>query len=92
VSLDLSPDPQRVMAALISVRPDDSVQATLEAEARTRGIDLTTFLRQLATEAARELPRNAIQAQSAAVARHIAENPGAQDFADFWGTPRAACL
>jgi hypothetical protein len=80
------------MAALISVRPDDSVQATLEAKARTRGIDLATFLRQLATEAARELPRNAIQAQSAAVACHIAENPGAQDFSDFWGTPRAACL
>jgi hypothetical protein len=64
VSLDLSPDPQRVMAALISVRPDDSVQATLVAEARTRGIDLATFLRQLATEAARELRRNAIQAKA----------------------------
>jgi hypothetical protein len=53
---------------------------------------LATYLRQLATEAAREVRRNAIRAQSAAVARHIAENPEAKDFAEFWGTPRSEGL
>jgi hypothetical protein len=80
------------MAAPISVRLDDGVQATLEAEARTRGIGLATYLRQIATEAAREVRRNAIRTQSAAVARHIAGNPEAKDFSDFWGTPRAEGL
>lgn len=77
------------MSAPISVRLDDSVQATLETEARSRGIGLATYLRQIAADAAREVRRNAIRSHSAAVARHIAENPEARDFAEFWGTPRS---
>nr|WP_294508195.1 hypothetical protein [uncultured Rhodopila sp.] len=77
------------MSAPISVRLDDGVQATLEAEAKNRGIGLATYLRQLATDAAREVRRNAIRAHSEAVACHIAENPEARDFAEFWGTPRS---
>jgi hypothetical protein len=80
------------MAAPISVRLDEGVQATLEAEARNRGIGLATYLRQLAAEAARAVRRNAIRSQSAAVARHIAENPEARDFAEVWGTPRSEGL
>ncbi len=80
------------MAAPISVRLDEGVQATLEAEARDRGIGLATYLRQLAADAAREVRRAQIRAQSAAVARHIAENPEANDFAEFWGAPRSEGL
>jgi len=80
------------MAAPISVRLDEDVRATLAVETRNRGIGLATYLRQLATEAAREIRRNAIRAHSAAVARQIAENPEAKDFAEFWGTPRSEGL
>ncbi len=80
------------MTAPISVRLDDSVHATLEAEAKHRGIGLATLLRQLAADAAREVRRSAIRAHSAAVARHIAEIPDARDFAEVWGTPRSEGL
>jgi hypothetical protein len=59
----------------------------LEAEAKERGIGLATYLRQLAADAAREVRRKRIRAQSVAVARHIAENPEAREFSEFWGTP-----
>jgi hypothetical protein len=80
------------MTAPISIRLDDSVRATLEAEARDRGIGLATYLRELAADAAREVRRKRIRAQSAEVARYIAENPEAREFAEFWGTPRSEGL
>ena len=49
------------MTAPISVRLDDDVRTTLEAEARSRGIGLATLLRQLAAEAAREVRRKRIR-------------------------------
>jgi hypothetical protein len=55
------------MTAPISVRLDDDVRAKLVAEATARGIGLGTLLRQLAAEAARELRRKRILAQSEAV-------------------------
>jgi hypothetical protein len=75
------------MTAPISIRLDDSVRTALEAEARERGIGLATYLRLLATDAAREARRKKIRAQSAVVARHIAESPEAREFTEFWGTP-----
>jgi hypothetical protein len=75
------------MGAPISVRLDDEVRATLDTEARERGIGLATLLRQLAAEAAREVRRKRIRAQSATVARYVAENPEAREFFEFWGTP-----
>ncbi len=75
------------MTAPISVRLDDDVRVTLEAEAKTRGIGLATFLRQLAADAARDVRRKRIRAASEAVARHIAGSPDAREFAEFWGTP-----
>ena len=50
------------MTAPISVRLDDDVRRTLDAEARRRGIGLATLLRQLAAEAAREVHRKRIHA------------------------------
>ena len=82
----------QTMTAPISVRLDDAVRAELEAEAKTRGIGLATYLRQLASEAARDVRRKRIRAQSEAVGRYIAENPEAREFVEFWGTPRSEGL
>jgi hypothetical protein len=76
------------MAAPISIRLDDEVRATLEAEARARNIGLATLLRQIAKDAAREVKRKRIREQSEAVGRYVASNPEAKEFCDFWGTPR----
>ena len=76
------------MAAPISIRLDDEVRETLEAEARSRNIGLATLLRQIAKEAARQVKRKRIREQSEAVGRYIANNPEAKEFAEFWGTPR----
>ena len=75
------------MTAPISVRLDDEVRATLDAEAKERGIGLATLLRQLAADAAREVRRKRIREASEAVARYIAENPEAREFSEFWGRP-----
>jgi GNAT superfamily N-acetyltransferase len=73
------------MNAPISVRLDADVRETLEAEAQSQGIGLATYLRRLASEAAREARRTRIKAESAAVARYIAENPEARAFMEDWG-------
>lgn len=75
------------MTVPISVRLDEDVRATLEAEAKDRGIGLATYLRQLAAEAARDVRRKRIRAQSAAVGRYVVENPAARAFYEDWGTP-----
>jgi hypothetical protein len=75
------------MSAPISIRLDDDVRATLEAEAKDRGIGLATYLRQVAANAAREVRRKRIREQSEAVGRYIAENPEAREFSEFWGKP-----
>jgi hypothetical protein len=75
------------MTAPISVRLDDDVRITLEAEARRRGIGLGTLLRQLAADAAREFRRKRIRAQSEAVRRYVGADPEARQFYEFWGTP-----
>jgi predicted transcriptional regulator len=76
------------VAAPISIRLDDEVRETLEAEARARNIGLATLLRQIAKEAARQVKRKRIREQTAAVGRHVASSPEAAEFSEFWGTPR----
>ncbi len=76
------------MAAPISIRLDDEVRKELESEARARNIGLATLLRQIAAEAAREVRRKRIRAQSEAVGRYVASHPEAKEFYEFWGTPR----
>ena len=75
------------MTAPISVRLGADVRATLEAEAKAKGIGLATYLRLLAADAARDVRRNRIRAGNEAVARHIAETPEAREFAEFWANP-----
>jgi predicted DNA-binding protein len=72
------------MNAPISIRLDPEVRETLETEAKARGIGLATYLRQLASDAARAARRERIRAGSAAVAGHIAEDPEARMFVEDW--------
>ena len=76
------------MPAPISIRLDDKVREELEAEARSRNIGLSTLLRQIATEAARQAKRKRIREQTEAVGRYVATHPEAKEFYEFWGTPR----
>jgi hypothetical protein len=77
------------MKSPISVRLDDTDQATLEAEARQRGIGLSTYLRELAAGEAIRLRRARIREQSRLVGEHVATSPVAQEFYADWGTPSA---
>ena len=72
----------------VSVRLDDDVRAALDEEARARGVGLSTYLRQLATEAAHRLQRERIRRQSKIVAEHVSLSPEAAEFYEEWGTPR----
>jgi hypothetical protein len=68
---------------------DDDVRATLEAEAKVQGIGLSTYLRQIAREAARHVRRERIRRQSKLVGDYVAREPEAAAFYEDWGTPRA---
>jgi hypothetical protein len=76
------------MPAPISIRLDDDIKETLEAEARARHIGLSTYLRQIAMEAAARLRRERIRAQSRAVGEYVTASPEAATFYEDWGTPR----
>jgi hypothetical protein len=76
------------MVTRISFRLDDQVRQTLKAAARSRKIGLSTLLREIATEAARQMKRRRIREQSEAVGRYVASSPEAAEFFEFWGTPR----
>jgi hypothetical protein len=76
------------MAAPVSVRLDDDVRETLEAEASARHIGLSTYLRQIAIETATRLRRERIRAQSRAVGEYVAESADAAAFYEEWGTPK----
>jgi predicted transcriptional regulator len=76
------------MSAPVSIRLDDDVRKTLEAEARARNIGLATLLRQIAADAARQAKRKRIREQSEAVGKYVASSSEAAEFYEFWGTPR----
>ena len=73
----------------ISVRLEEHVRAELLAQARARGVGLSTLLRDIAAEAARAARRARIRAASEAVARHTDGSDEARAFYNFWGTPGA---
>ena len=77
------------MSAPISVRLDQEVRDILEAEARHKNVGLSTLLRQIATEAAKEARRRRIRKQTEAVGKYAAANPDAAEFFEDWGTPTA---
>ena len=74
------------LSAPLSIRLNDEVRATLTAEAETRGIGLSAYLRQLAEAEAKRTVRARIRADSESVARHIASSPEAQEFCSDWGS------
>ena len=71
----------------VSIRLNDDVRDTLEIEAKARGLGLSTLLREIAADAAREVRRARIRAESASVGRFVAGNPDAQAFVDALGRP-----
>lgn len=75
------------MGIPISIRLDDDVRDELEAQARARGIGLSTLLRDLATEAAHAAKRARIRQASEAVGAYVASSPEAAAFYEEWGTP-----
>ena len=77
------------MGVPISIRLDDDVRDELEAQAKARGIGLATFLRDLASDAARQARRARIRAASGAIGAHVAASADGSAFYEEWGTPRA---
>jgi post-segregation antitoxin (ccd killing protein) len=77
------------MAAPISVRLDDMTRELLEREAQERSIGVSTLVREILSEAAREARRRRTREQTKAVAEYVASNPEAKEFFEFWGTPMA---
>ncbi len=72
------------MAAPISIRLDDAVRATLEADAKEHGIGLATHLRNIATDRAKLVRRAKIREESRQVAERNRNDPDAREFHDFW--------
>ena len=77
------------VADTITIRIDDEVRATLEAEAKRRGIALGTYLRGLASERARAIWRGKARKESERIVRHVASSKSARRFIEAWGTPPA---
>lgn len=71
--------------APVSVRLDDDVREVLEEEARHRHIGLSTYLRQIASEAAERARRDRIRLQSAVVGAYVSGSPQARGFYEDWG-------
>jgi hypothetical protein len=72
------------MAGPISVRLDDDVRATLEADAKDHGIGLATYLRNIATDRAKLVRKAKIREESRRVAERNRNDPEAREFYDFW--------
>ena len=73
------------MRAPLSIRLDDNVRDTLEKEALARNVGLATYLRELASDRARQLRRERIQRQSAEVGAHVEASVDAAEFYADWG-------
>jgi cytidylate kinase len=71
----------------ISIRLEDSVREELETQAQARGVGLSTYIRDLATEAARQARRARIRAESRDVGAYVARSADAQAFYRDWGAP-----
>ena len=77
------------MSDPVSVRLDDDIRETLEAEARSRRIGLSAYLREVASAEARRVRRERIRHQSRAVGSYIAATPEAREFYADVGSPKA---
>jgi len=73
------------MITPVSVRLDEDVKEVLEQEARHHQMGLSSYLRQIATEAAGRVRRERIRRQSQAVGEYVQESPQARGFYEDWG-------
>jgi predicted transcriptional regulator len=77
------------MSMPISIRLDDDIRVTLEAEAKARSVGLSAYLRELATSEAKRVRRERIRQQSQAVGEYLTSSPEAKAFYEDWGTPQS---
>ncbi len=73
----------------VSVRLDDDTRRTLATAAKSRGVGLSTYLRDLAADEARRLRKARIRARSRDIAAHIERDPSAHAFNADWTKPAA---
>ena len=76
-----------MVSAPVSIRLDDEVRQTLEAEAQERGLGLSTFLREIVRAEARRLRNRRIREESRRVGEYVASSPEARQFYEDWGKP-----
>ena len=70
----------------VSLRLDDDVRAVLERDARAHGVGLATYLRNLATEQAKQLRKAAVREQSRALGERARSSTGVAEFYDDSGS------
>ncbi len=75
------------MKVPISIRLDDDVRDELKAQARIRGVELATLLRDRATHAAQDARRVRIREESKRVAGCVATSEKARSFHEDRGAP-----
>ena len=73
------------MITPVSVRLDEDTKDVLEEEARHHHMGLSSYLRQIAAEAAERVRRERIRRQSAAVGEYVQHSPQARGFYEDWG-------
>lgn len=73
------------MIAPVSICLESDIKELLEDEARQHQMGLSSYLRQLATEAAVRVRRERILRQSAQVGDYVQESPQARGFYEDWG-------
>ena len=76
------------MSDPLSIRLDDNIRETLEAEARLRGIGLSAYLREVASAEARRVRRKRIRHQSRTVGSYVAATAEAHEFYADAGSPK----
>ncbi|MDE3129925.1 MAG: CopG family transcriptional regulator [Acidobacteriota bacterium] len=73
----------------LTIRLPDGAREQLEAEAARRGVGLSTLVPELAEAEARRVEHERVMADWEPVLAHIADDPGARDELDMYGTPVA---
>lgn len=73
------------MISPVSIRLEEDVKDILEQEAREHQMGLSSYLRQIATEAAERVRRQRIRRQSEAVGEYVQQSPQARGFYEDWG-------
>jgi len=76
------------MAESLTIRLSADDRRMLEEAAREQGKGLSTFVREIAETAVRNMRRDAIRAEGVRVMEHVRANKQARDELDELGTPQ----